>query len=104
MLNESAARSPNLVTQTAIYVTASGVATAIPVLLAPILTFYLNPEDYGVLIVFDLAMKLVSPMVGLGTQVAVRRKYFDVDETDLSLYVSTALAALGGIRQKLNGD
>ncbi|QQR90844.1 MAG: polysaccharide biosynthesis C-terminal domain-containing protein [Myxococcales bacterium] len=60
---------------------------AAPLILAPILTHYLTPSDYGVVVLFDIAFQVTGPLVGFGLQSAIRRRYFDLNRAEFSRYV-----------------
>ena len=89
-----------LFSQAALYGVMSAAALSIPAVLAPILTHYLTPEDYGLIVLFDVLIQVLGPLVGIGTQSAIRRRYFDYDQATLSSYVMSCarvVASLHGV-------
>lgn len=64
---------------------------AVPFLLLPVLTRYLSPEDVGITAMYVAAVGLALPLVGMSTDAAISRRYFDRDEVDFPRYVATCL-------------
>ena len=77
-----------------IYGTANLLRQAVPVLLVPVLTRYLTPEDYGTTAVFGVLASVLVPLTGLSMHAAVSRKYFDREEIDLPSYVYHCLCII----------
>ena len=67
---------------------------AIPFLLLPVLTRYLSAEDVGKAALFMVAVNLTLPFVGVSTDSAVGRQYFDRERIDLPRYVTNCLYIL----------
>jgi O-antigen/teichoic acid export membrane protein len=86
-----------LFSQAALYGVMSALSLSIPALLAPILTHYLTPEDYGLIVLFDILMQCIGPLVGIGTQSAIRRRYFDYDRSALSSYVMSCVRVVSSL-------
>ncbi len=55
--------SSTLLKNTAIYTLTTIINSAIPFLLIPILTRYLNPSDYGIISVYTVIVAIVSPFI-----------------------------------------
>lgn len=89
-----AVRCSYLVKSASTYTCASIINKTIPVLLLPILTRYLSPEDYGIVSMFAVMLSLTSVFIGVNTQGAIIRKYFDKDEIDFASYISNCLYIL----------
>lgn len=81
--------------QAATYGLMTALSMAIPLLLAPILTHYLTPADYGIVALLSMTVALTNPLVGVGTQSAIRRRYFDHADQELSSYVMSCFAVVG---------
>lgn len=64
---------------------------AVPFLLLPVLTRYLSPEDVGITAMYVAAVGLVAPLVGVCTDAAISRRFFDRDQLDFPRYVATCL-------------
>lgn len=64
---------------------------AVPFLLIPVLTRYLSPEDVGITAMYVAAVGLAAPLVGLSTDAAIGRRFFDRDQIDFPRYVATCL-------------
>lgn len=96
-------RGSSLVRASGAYAASSIVNRAIPFLLLPVLTRYLPPEDFGKAAMFTVAVNLALPFVGLTTDAAIARQYFERERVDFPGYVSscfyllaaTAAVALG---------
>ena len=92
---EREAKRPGLLRQTQLYGVVNGLNAGIPLLLVPVLTRYLSPTDYALLLLFELTVGLIRPLVGLGTIAAVKRRYFDQEKIDLASYLTSALVLPG---------
>ncbi|HEX5872967.1 MAG TPA: oligosaccharide flippase family protein, partial [Longimicrobium sp.] len=64
---------------------------AVPFLLLPVLTRYLSPGDVGITAMYVAAVGLAAPLVGLSTDAAIGRRFFDRDQIDFPRYVATCL-------------
>ena len=82
-----------LLAETAVYGGLNVVRALIPVLLVPVLTRYLTPEDYGMVVLFEFSRNLGVQIFGLGTVSAVRRRFFDPERVEFGRYFSSALLA-----------
>lgn len=87
-------RSP-LLRSTAVYTFSRVINSAIPFLLLPVMTRYLEPGDYGILTMFTLLVGVTTILVGVNLHGAVGVKYFDKD-TDLDRYLGTCLVLILG--------
>jgi|AZII01.1.fsa_nt_gi O-antigen/teichoic acid export membrane protein len=63
----------------AIYLVTSLMNAAIPFMLLPILTRYLEPEEYGQIAMFQVLVNALAAVVGLNTVGAANRRFFDHD-------------------------
>jgi O-antigen/teichoic acid export membrane protein len=88
-----------------VYIVSNLANRALPFLLLPVLTRYLSPEDFGRTAMFTLAVSLASPLVGLSSESAIARQYFERDRVDFPSYITnclyvgiaTTLLMLGGV-------
>ncbi len=78
----------------AIYTITSGINSAIPFFLMPILTRYLSPSDYGITAMFGVLVSFVTPFTGLNIDAAVMRQYYEKDEIDFPSYIGNCLFIL----------
>lgn len=83
----SAITSSSLIRSSGVYTVSSFINAALPLLLLPILTRKLSPTDYGVVAMFQLAVSVVYPFIGMNLEGSIARKYFDKDDTDFPSYV-----------------
>jgi O-antigen/teichoic acid export membrane protein len=77
-----------------VYMVSSIINAAIPFLLLPVLTRYLSPNDYGITATFQSLTGLFSFLVGLNTQTAVIRRFYDDEKVNYSEYISNCLLIL----------
>ncbi|MCB2141101.1 oligosaccharide flippase family protein [bacterium] len=84
------ASSKNLLKDTSIYGAGSLINQFIPVLLLPILTRYLSPEEYGIVAIFSVVTPIMVNFIGLNLPAAIQRNYIDHTKEELSGYVGTA--------------
>ncbi|HVL01538.1 MAG TPA: oligosaccharide flippase family protein, partial [Dongiaceae bacterium] len=70
----------SLVSGVGIYLIASVINAAIPFLLLPVLTRYLEPAEYGEVAVFQVWVSMIGALCGLSVHGAAGRKYYDFDE------------------------
>ncbi|MEP2237550.1 MAG: oligosaccharide flippase family protein [Maribacter sp.] len=68
--------------------------SAIPFLLLPILTTYLNPDDYAIIDIFFNISLIATPIVGLSVVQSISRYYFE--DVDLPKFVTTVFLLLFG--------
>jgi O-antigen/teichoic acid export membrane protein len=80
-----------LLKDTSIYGTGSLINQFIPVLLLPILTRYLSPEEYGLVAIFTVVTAILVNFVGLNLSAALQRNYVDYPKSELSQHVGTAI-------------
>ena len=77
-----------------VYTLTKAINSAIPFILMPVLTRYLNPEDYGVVAMFGVLLSFLAPFTGLSIHGAIARQYYDRDEVDMPTYVTNCLFIL----------
>jgi O-antigen/teichoic acid export membrane protein len=77
-----------------IYTITSGINSAIPFLLMPILTRYMSPDDYGIVSMFGVLVAFVAPFTGLSIHGAIQRQYYEKDSIDLPKYVGNCILIL----------
>lgn len=76
------------------YTVANALNSAIPLLLLPILTRYLSPEEYGLVAMFTVLSAVVAAIAGLGTHGAITREYFLLSQEDFAGFVGTCIFIL----------
>tara|TARA_R110002049_G_scaffold295113_4_gene482281 strand:+ start:5151 stop:6401 length:1251 start_codon:yes stop_codon:yes gene_type:complete len=79
-----------------IYAGTSALASGIPILLMPLLTRVLPPEDYGRIALFLLGMNFLTVMTGVGLNGAMSVKYFRED-IDFPRYAGTCIWIVAGL-------
>jgi O-antigen/teichoic acid export membrane protein len=96
-------RRSSLARASGVYGVSTVLTRAIPFFLLPVLTRYLSPEDFGKAAMFTVAASVTLPFVGVSTDSAIGRQYFERDRIDFAGYVAscfwilavTGLLALG---------
>lgn len=81
---------------TTIYAFSSSINMAVPLMLLPVLTRYMKPEDYGMVTMFGVLVSFISPFVGLSIHGSIARKYFESEKIDLPKYIANCLIILLG--------
>lgn len=77
-----------------IYTLANALNSAIPLLLLPVLTRFLSPEEYGLVAMFTVLTAVVAAIAGLGTHGAVTREYFLRSREEFAGFVGTCICIL----------
>lgn len=77
----------NGIRNTSIYLFANILNAAIPLLLLPVLTRLLSPEDYGLVAMFGVVLSFFIAICGFGTHGAVTVRYFQLSTDDMREYV-----------------
>nr|WP_082708438.1 oligosaccharide flippase family protein [Marinobacterium profundum] len=75
-------KKSSLVSGIGVYFISGIMTAAIPFVLLPILTRYLEPEEYGEVAVFHVWVSLLGALCGLSVHGAAGRKYFDYKKPD----------------------
>lgn len=69
-------------------------AAGLPLLLLPVLTRILTPEDYGLVAMYSVVLTALGALTGLSVHGAVGMRYFDREDIDFPLYVGSCLVTL----------
>ena len=77
-----------------VYLVITAVSVGAPLLILPVLTRVLTPDEYGNIAMFSVVVQIFGISVGLSTQGAVGIKYFDRDEIDFPRFVGACLIVL----------
>jgi O-antigen/teichoic acid export membrane protein len=77
-----------------IYTVIAGVGAGIPLILLPVLTRLLSPEEYGKVAMFSVVVQVLGTLTGLSVHGAVGMRYFDRDKLDFPRYVASCLTIL----------
>lgn len=77
-----------------IYTVTAGLSAGVPLILLPILTRLLSPEEYGRVAIFSVVVQVLGTLTGLSVHGAVGMRYFDRDKLDFPRYVASCLAIL----------
>lgn len=60
----------------------------IPFFLLPVLTNYLSPTDYGIVTICFLLISFITPIIGLGAQSTITKRYFEKGEYVYEKYLN----------------
>lgn len=77
-----------------LFTATNALAAAMPLLLLPILTRLLTPEDYGAVAMFSIVITAFGAVAGLSVHGAVGMRYFDREEFDFPRYIGNCLLIL----------
>lgn len=77
-----------------IYALAGSLAGLVPLILLPLLTRLMPPEDYGRIAMLMVFIQFLAPITGLNVHGAVGMRYFQRDAIDFPSYVATCLIIL----------
>jgi O-antigen/teichoic acid export membrane protein len=80
-----------LFSEASIYTISNVINRAIPFLLLPVLTRYLEPSEYGVFVMVQVVGNFLIPIIGINSQAAVQRVFFLLDKSELKKYLSNTL-------------
>jgi len=85
-----------LLAGTAVYLVSNILNAIIPFALLPVLTRYLNPEEYGEVAMFQTLLGALSAFIGLSMQGAAGRKFYDGNhkKEDLAEFIGSCLQIL----------
>lgn len=88
--------------QAGIYGLGQGVEGISTVLLLPVFIVYLNPEDFAIVALSDMAGTIMAAFWGLRLSASVTRFYYEYSEGDRSLFIGTiwwavVINAIGGL-------
>ena len=92
MPSNKSPKKGSLVANTGIYLTANILNAAIPFLLLPILTRFLDPAEYGAVGMFQMVLALFGTLTGLSTNAAANREYFEHRQrNELAVYIGSCV-------------
>jgi O-antigen/teichoic acid export membrane protein len=80
--------------QSAAYLGSSIVNKSVPFLLLPVLTRYMTPQEYGVVVMFQIAMTLYQAVLGLSVHFHVTRAKYAMSPKDFQAYLSAIYMVL----------
>lgn len=84
-----------LVKQSIVYLLATLANSAVPFFLLPILTRYLTPADYGLVVMFQLVVVVLTVVVTLSLDGAVSVQYFKAQVDAIPVYTGTCIMIMG---------
>lgn len=89
-------KGKSLLSGAAIYLFANILNAAIPFVLLPVLTRYLDPSEYGQVAMFQTFVAALAALVGLSVHGAASRKFFDPDAEGegLGLFIGSCFQVL----------
>lgn len=78
------------------YIASSAASRVIGLLLLPVVTRYLAPQDYGIWALYSGVLAIIGCFVGLNLHGNITRKFFRIPSTALPGYAGSVLLVLGG--------
>jgi O-antigen/teichoic acid export membrane protein len=79
-----------------VYAVTSAAGAAVPLLILPIMTRVLSPEEYGLVAMFSVMVTIFGAIAGLSVHGAVGVRYFQRERWELPRYVTGCLFILAG--------
>ena len=86
--------SSSLFRSAGIYTVSNALTQGLPFFLLPILTHYLDPEEYGILSMFQVVVGIATPIISLNIHGAIHRQYYERENIDFSSYIGSCLILL----------
>ncbi len=80
-----------LVQDTGLYTIFNLIDRAIPFLLLPVVTRFLDPSEYGIYVTFQSLTLFIAPFVTMNADAAIIRNYFSQDKVDFKRYFTNGL-------------
>ena len=77
-----------------VYTVCGTIASAISFFLLPVLTRYLTPSDYGIVVTFQVLFAVMIILVGLNMHGAVMVNFFELDKQKLKVYIGNVILIL----------
>lgn len=76
------------------YLASSIISAALPFLVLPVLTRYLNPEEFGSVGIFQSLLTVFSAIIGFSTAGAVIRKSYGSSQKELAVYIFNCICLM----------
>src|SRR5690625_2389669 len=89
------ALSSDLLQGFAVYFGTSLLNRALPLLLLPLLTAYLVPEQYGIMSLYQAILAIMMPVIGMNMSVNITRIFFRQPKEEVAQTITAVLAVLG---------
>ncbi len=87
-----------IIKNSSILLVSSIISSGIPFLLQPVLTRVLTPSDYGYISIFQIITAILTPLIHLGYNTAIEKKFFDTKSTlNIKKLRGTALIVSSGM-------
>ena len=83
-----------VLTDSIIYLASSILNRAIPFLLLPILTFYLSPEEYGILSIFLIFITFYNAFIGMNITTNISKNFFNISKKEMASMIGNILIIL----------
>lgn len=83
-----------LASKSFIYLVINGLNSLVPFLMLPVITHFFSPAEYGVWGLFIASASFVAPILALGLDGAVGKKYFDLTREEYSKYLGTSFIVM----------
>lgn len=85
---------PRLLRPALVYAATNAAAAGVPLLMLPLLTRVLTPDEYGKVAMFSVAVTLLGAFVGVNVHSSIGVRFFQPDRAGFPRYVGTCLAIL----------
>lgn len=84
-----------LIRSVLLFAATNALAAGLPLLLLPLLTRVLSPEDYGLVAMYSVLLTTMGALTGLSVHGAVAMRYFDRDTIQFPQFVGACFSILG---------
>lgn len=85
---------PRFLRPALVYAATNAAAAGVPLLMLPVLTRVLTPDEYGKVAMFSVAVTLLGAFVGLNVHSSIGVRFFEPDRAGFPRYVGTCLAIM----------
>jgi O-antigen/teichoic acid export membrane protein len=77
-----------------VYAVTNAISAGVPILILPVMTRVLTPEEYGLVAMFTVVVTIFGAITGLSIHGAVGVRYFQREQYNLPRYVATCVLVL----------
>lgn len=83
-----------LIKDSVVYITTDILNKSIPFLLLPVLAYYLSPEDFGILAIFNSILSVFVFVIGLNVLGSISVNYYSFSKKELAQYIGNVIYIL----------
>ena len=83
-------KAVSILKSSGVYVGFAFLNRGLPFLLLPVLTSYIDPYGFGVIALFAMIIKLLTPLIGMNSSQVLIQRFFTMDQINRSYYIGDA--------------